>query len=287
MFGTQKTATFDPPDCLPRTAIVLLTYLLSPRLPVAFGTWMRDAAFISFDIVLMVSATQQETDTFNKLHTLPLHVSIANTWTLLRRNDTPYVERWKTHAFYGTLLEPKKYDWYVMLDDDTLPNLASLARILCILNGGDKTNSTRLAFDHQGNVNGGLYMGWTPESNEGYVFATGQGFLMDQKGVETLKHRMLHLPRVKSRESCHSVTTLARMPRWWAACCAVDDGFVRSFDYFIGTCLATTNVSLVSIGDSKSGWWARLFHHGGELKRPNILKRYATLTRKKGWGAWV
>ena len=61
-------------------------------------------------------------------------------------------------------------------------------------------------------------MGWTPKGDEGYVFATGQGFLMDQEGVRALKHRMLGLPRVESRESCHSQVALARMPRcWWRA----------------------------------------------------------------------
>jgi len=79
--------------------------------------------------------------------------------------------------------------------------------------------------------------------------------------------------------------TLARMPRWWAACCAVDDGLVRSFDYFIGTCLATTNVSLVSIGDSGSGWWTRLFHHGGKLKLPEKLQQHAARARQEGWEA--
>ena len=82
---------------------------------------MRDAAFMEFDIILMVSASQHETNAFKKLHTLPLRVSIANTWPLLKRNDSPYLERWKTQAFFGTLVKPKRYDWYVMLDDDTLP----------------------------------------------------------------------------------------------------------------------------------------------------------------------
>ena len=31
----QEPATFDLPDCLPRTAMIVLTYLSSPRLPVA------------------------------------------------------------------------------------------------------------------------------------------------------------------------------------------------------------------------------------------------------------
>ena len=313
----QEAATFDLPDCLPRTAVVVLTYLLSPRLPVALRTWMSDAALMRFDIILMVSATQNETNAFRKRHTLPLRVSIENTWALLRRNDTQYLERWKTQAFFGTLVEPERYDWYVMLDDDTLPNFASLTRILCLLHGGDRDSfATRRAFSFGAkriNATGGLYMGWTPKGAYGYVFATGQGFLMDQQGVRALKHRMLGLSRVNSRESCHSQAELARMPRcwWWAhnpnlnhqspnaltparvvayarwraACCAVDDGLVRSFDYFIGTCLATTNVSLVSIGDSGSGWWPRLFHHGGMLKRPEKLQQHATRARQQGWEA--
>ena len=247
---------------------------------------MRDAAFMEFDIILMVSASQHETNAFKKLQTLPLRVSIANTWPLLKRNDSPYLERWKTQAFFGTLVEPKRYDWYVMLDDDTLPNLASLTRILCLLHGGDRDSfATRRAFGRRRNATGGLYMGWTPKGDEGYVFATGQGFLMDQEGVRALKHRMLGLSRVESRESCHSQVALARMPRWWAACCAVDNGHVRSFDYFIGTCLAMTNVSLVSIGDSGSGWWPRLFHHGGMLKLPEKLEQHATRARQQGWEA--
>ena len=180
---------------------------------------MRDAAFMEFDIILMVSASQHETNAFKKLHTLPLRVSIANTWPLLKRNDSPYLERWKTQAFFGTLVKPKRYDWYVMLDDDTLPNLASLTRILCLLHGGDRDSfATRRAFGRRRNATGGLYMGWTPKGDEGYVFATGEGFLMDQEGVRALKHRMLGLSRVESRESCHSQVALARMPRcWWRA----------------------------------------------------------------------
>ena len=33
--GPKEPATFDLPDCLPRTAMIVLTYLSSPRLPVA------------------------------------------------------------------------------------------------------------------------------------------------------------------------------------------------------------------------------------------------------------
>ena len=126
------------------------------------------------------------------MHTLPLRVSIANTWRLLGRNDSQSLERWKTQAFFGMLVQPGRYDWYVMLDDDTLPNLASLTRILCLLHGdgdGAATRRRTLAFGH--NATGGLYMGWTPKDDAGAhlfgmgarVFATGQGFLMDQQAL--------------------------------------------------------------------------------------------------------
>ena len=171
------------------------------------------------------------------MHKLPLRVSIANAWGLLGRNDSQSLERWKTQAFFGMLVEPGRHDWYVMLDDDTLPNLASLTRILCLLHGdaqgseaavaaAGKTAQLRaamtaaaaredyaeaaalkqelaalgpagvvsggsaarraLGFGH--NPTGGLYMGWTPKDDTGVlfghparVFATGQGFLMDQQ----------------------------------------------------------------------------------------------------------
>ena len=121
------------------------------------------------------------------MHTLPLRVSIANTWRLLGRDDSRSLERWKTQAFFGMLVQPGRHDWYVMLDDDTLPNLASLTRILCLLHGDGDGAATRrrrtLAFGH--NATGGLYMGWTPKGSggEGAVFATGQGFLMDQQAL--------------------------------------------------------------------------------------------------------
>lgn len=120
------------------------------------------------------------------MHTLPLRVSIANTWRLLGRDDSRSLERWKTQAFFGMLVQPGRHDWYMMLDDDTLPNLASLTRILCLLHGdgdGAATRRRTLAFGH--NATGGLYMGWTPKGpeGEGAVFATGQGFLMDQQAL--------------------------------------------------------------------------------------------------------
>ena len=86
------------------------------------------------------------------MHTLPLRVSIANTWRLLGRNDSRSLERWKTQAFFGMLVQPGRHDWYMMLDDDTLPNLASLTRILCLLHGDGDGAATRrrrtLAFGH-------------------------------------------------------------------------------------------------------------------------------------------
>ena len=262
---------------------------------------MTDAAFMGFDVVLMVSATRNETEAFVQRHTLPSRVSIANTFGQLGKSDSPFLERWKVQAFFGTLVQPERHDWFVMLDDDTLPNLASLTRILCLLalqgeaDGATTANATAFTTStttstrtlaHGRKATRGLYMGWATkdfEGNSGYL--TGQGFLMDQQGVRTLQRRMQELPRVQRREACHSAALLARTPRWWAACCAVNDGVVRSFDFFIGTCLASTAVSLVSIGDTGSGWWGRLFHHGGLLKLPEKLQLHATRARQQGWEA--
>ena len=105
------------------------------------------------------------------MHELPLRVSIANAWGLLGRNDSQSLERWKTQAFFGMLVEPGRHDWYVMLDDDTLPNLASLTRILCLLHGDGSSAAKQLAarralgFGHK--PTGGLYMGWTPKDDAG------------------------------------------------------------------------------------------------------------------------
>ena len=274
--------SYELGDCFPRTAVVVLTYLASPRLPVALATWVPDAAYMGFDVVLMVSAPPAETAAFERTHSLPRQrLYLNNTFGLLNESDTPYLERWKVQAFFAELVRPARHQWYVMLDDDTLPNLPSLSHVLCTLYL--RASSGRYA-------RRGLYMGWMPhDPEEGMqTFASGQGFLMDDLAVAALQRRVASVARVRSRDACFSQTTLRRYPRWWASgCCAVSDGVVRSFDNFIGSCLSFTNVSKVSLGDGdgRVGWWGRLFHHGGELKQPKKLEHHAVRVKQIGWQA--
>lgn len=274
--------SYELADCFPRTALVMLTYLASQRLHVALATWMPDAAYMGFDVVLMVSAPPAETAAFERTYRLPRpRLYLNNTFGLLNESDTPFLERWKVQAFFGELVRPARHQWYVMLDDDTLPNLPSLSHLLCTL-------YMRASSGHY--ARRGMYMGWMPhDPEEGMqIFASGQGFLMDDLAVAALQQRVASVSRVRSRDACFSQTTLRRYPRWWASgCCAVSDGVVRSFDMFIGSCLSFTNVSKVSLGDGdgRAGWWGRLFHHGGELKQPKQLEHHALRVKQIGWQA--
>ena len=149
----------------------------------------------------------------------------------------------------------------VMLDDDTLPNLASLTRILCLLHGGDRDRfATRRAFGRRISATGGLYMGWTPKGDEGYVFATGQGFLMDQEGVRALKHRMLWVCHESKAEN--HATRRSR----WLACPGVGGGRI--------TLILTIKAPIPFNPCSR----CRVCPGGGRLAAPLTTASYGVLT---------
>ena len=244
------------PDCSWRVAIVMLTFLRSPLLGAALRTWIPDAVWLRFDVLLMVSSPPREAANFTAQKSLAPRVSVRNAYHLLGVSDSRKLERWKVRAFYSSLVDPTAHDWFVMLDDDTLPNLPVLSRFLCALALRRRSE--------------GLYVGFRPTDDKGEPqnFATGQFFLMDPAAMLALKGKMAALPRVRNREQCHSNATLSEMPLWWAGCCAVNDGTVTSFDLFIGACLSSTNVSLRVLPDR---WWKRMFRHSAELKDPRTL----------------
>ena len=123
--------TYHPQMCT-RTLLMVLTHISSERLGVALGTWMRDAAAMGYDIALIVSAPPEEAEVFSA--SLPPRVHLANSFSRLNRSDSPHLERWKIHSFFVDTLGPQEFgdgsrpsgrhDWFVGLDDDTLPEVS-------------------------------------------------------------------------------------------------------------------------------------------------------------------
>ena len=265
---------FTRPDIRPSAAIVLLTHLASELLKVAMSTWVLDATYLGFDVMLLVSAPPTQVSKFNIKSPLPARVTLANTYSRVNISDSHFIERWKVKTFFSTH-EWLTHEWTVFMDDDTLPNLPALMSFLC---------STKDTAPH-----GPVYMGWFPHSTlgqlQGQWYATGQAFLMNRRGLHATRQVMSNLSLVRTRQACHSASELAGQPSWWAGCCAVSDGVVTSSDAFIGDCLAKVhrNVSRLSLGDHITGLWGLLFHHGGHLKRPEFLQQHYDDVRRVGW----
>lgn len=306
---------YSPRLCT-RTLLTVLTYLSSERLIIALRTWMQDAVALGYDITLIVCDPPDKESAFSAAHARLLRgrVTISNTFSMLQMNDSRNLERWKLHAFYRQILGPQEFahsphrdamkgarhepsgrrrldavagheatpgrhDWFVALDDDTLPEVSEIAHFLCAAVGGAEALDPTVPH----------YMGWPPVMSVGRAAGTarwfndGKGFLLNRAGLRALYGQLLRRPRVRKVNDC----TPSFTPFYWdravvdvppsnmaydraTECCPIYG--VTQADVMLGVCLRWANVPITSIGSDRDGWWARMFAHGGPLKRATGLR---------------
>lgn len=150
--------------------------------------------------------------------------------------------------------------------------MSQLTHFLCAAVGGNEVLDSRAPH----------YLGWSPLGPP-YWYNDGKGYLLNRKALHALYLQLSQRARTERVDDCSPSFT----PFNWARgvvhvpprnmrynrateCCPLYG--VTAFDVMIGVCLRWASVPITSIGDDRTGWWARIFVHGGPMKHATRLR---------------
>lgn len=168
-----------------RALMMLLTYTDSERLAVAMRTWMPWCASQGFSFALGVLEPDSakvdallasaSADLRPSLHVENAFSSLKGQHDLRESREAERAKTWsyiRQIAMKGGLGE--KFDWFVQMDDDTLPDCAKTAAFL----------------RHRGQDQHGVYLG---PSMSG-MFHPGYYLVMDRSGIKVLAEQLVAQP---------------------------------------------------------------------------------------------
>jgi hypothetical protein len=252
---------------------MLLTFATSERLEGAMTSWIPACVKAGFDIALMVSADEVAAKRVENLipQDLADGVRMVNSYHITEMNESRSMERWKTWAYVkqtaasefqegdlgsaGRLFSGRRHQWFIQLDDDTIPHCAKTADYL-----NDEKILTSLADDP---VRSPLYIGsggdWRHFFGGWYVFFNREAFRMMSSQLNAQPPRLW-----ADRKQCDPPYAYVDHD---THCCAVNR--MKHADMMLGDCARKGGVKLTP--DQDYHRWSLLYRHGVK-KKGDIIK---------------